>query len=239
MFYNLCTATEPFRYKRDRGSRLNTLDRFVSMQTCVMNHGPLTDCYGPVVYGGGEENCRTRGIYNSEQVNEPAVRAQQDCAAPNYDSSPYTDIPDLVDSEDEDDGEYVVVPKRFSHIFSKLMRKSGKEFAGMALPTNRSYDLSKEKGLLTVDNGATTTLTRSLHNMTDVKQKVTTIQLAGAGMSMKATHTGRKTYYAVDVTGTIRPITTKAFYVPDLEQDLLGGRALIKSKFRITMDADE
>ena len=75
--------------------------------------------------------------------------------------------------------------------------------------------------------------------MTDVKQKIITIQLAGEGMSMKATHTGRKTYYAVDATGTIRPITTKAFYVPDLEQDLLAGRALIKSKFRITMDEDE
>ena len=109
----------------------------------------------------------------------------------------------------------------------------------MALPTDKNYDLSKEKGLLTVDNGATTTLTRSLHNMTDVKQKVITIQLAGEGMSMKATHTGHKTYYAVDATGTIRPITTKALYVPDLEQDLLGGRALIRSKFRITMDEDE
>ena len=75
--------------------------------------------------------------------------------------------------------------------------------------------------------------------MSDVKQKVVTIQLAGAGMSLKSTHSGHKTYYAVDATGTIRPVTTRAFYVPDLEQDLLGGRALIKSKFRIIMDADE
>jgi hypothetical protein len=179
--------------------------------------------------------------YNSEQVNEPAVRAQQVCAAPNYDSAPYWDIPDLVESsdDDEDTDESMVVPKRFSHVFSKKQGKSGKEFAGMGLPTDKNYDLSKEKGLLTVDNGATTTLTRSLFNMTDVKQKIITIQLAGEGMSMKATHTGRKTYYAVDATGTIRPITTKAFYVPDLEQDLLAGRALIKSKFRITMDEDE
>ena len=41
-------------------------------------------------------------------MNEPAVRAQQDCAAPNYDSSPYGDIPDLLDSEDEDDGESIL-----------------------------------------------------------------------------------------------------------------------------------
>ena len=162
------------------------------------------------------------------------------CVAPNYDSAPHWDLPDLVESsdEDEDGDESMVVPERFSHVFPKKEGKSGKEFAGVALPIDKNYDLSKEKGLLTVDNGATTTLTRSLHNMTDVKQKVITIQLAGEGMSMKATHTGSKTYYAVDSTGTIRPITTKAFYVPDLEQDLLGGRALIKAKFRITMDED-
>ena len=115
--------------------------------------------------------------------------------------------------------------------FSKKTGNSEKEFAGMALPTDKNYDPSKEKGLLNVDNGATTTLSRSLHKMTGVKQRVITIQLAGEGMSMKATHTGRKTCYAVDATGTIRPITTKAFYVPNLEQDLLGGRALIRSKF--------
>jgi hypothetical protein len=35
--------------------------------------------------------------------------------------------------------------------------------------------------------------------------------------------------YAVDATEAIRPITTKAFHVPDLEQDLLAGRALVMS----------
>jgi len=172
-------------------------------------------------------------------VNEPAVRVQHQDVAPNYYATPYWDIPDLVESSDEDDDESIVVPKRFYHIFGKRTGKSEKVFAGMAMPTDKNYDLSKERGLLTVDNGATTTLTRSLYNMTDVKQKVITIQLAGEGMSMKATHSGRKTYYAVDATGTIRPITTKAFYVPELEQDLLGGRALIKSKIRIIMDEDE
>jgi hypothetical protein len=36
-----------------------------------------------------------------------------------------------------------------------------------------------------------------------------------------------------DVTGTIHPIKTKALYVPELKEDLLGGRALMKSKYSI------
>ena len=110
-----------------------------------MNHGPWADCYGPVVYGGGEENCGTHSSYNSEQVNEPAVRAQQVCVAPNYDTPPYWNIiPDLVESsdEDEDDDESMVVPKRFSHVFTKKTGESENEFAGMALPINKNYDLS-------------------------------------------------------------------------------------------------
>jgi hypothetical protein len=134
-----------------------------------------------------------------------------------------------------------VVPKIFQHVFVELNEcvNDEKHFAGMAQPTNRQYDLSKEQGLLTVDNGATMTLTKSLLNMTDVQQKVVTIQLTGAGMSLQSTHIGYKTYYAIDATGSIRPIETKAFDVPKLEQDLLGGRALIKSNYRITMNADE
>ena len=214
------------------------------MQTCVMNHGPCNECYGPVVYGGGEANCRTHEIYSSRQVNEPAERAQLVCAAPNFESIPQQDPSDLMYSSDEDEygDESIVLSRRFSHVFKKTEGNSWKEFAGVAaveLPTNKNYDLSKEKGLLTVDNGSTATLTKSLFNMTDVKQKVIDVQLAGEGMSIKASHVGRKTYYAVDVTGSIRPITTKAYYVPDLEQDLLSGRSLIKAKFRITMDADE
>jgi hypothetical protein len=46
-------------------------------------------------------------------------------------------------------------------------------------------------------------------------------------------------HHAADATGAIRPITTKAFYVPDLEQDLLAGRGLIMSKFWIIMDEDQ
>jgi hypothetical protein len=103
---------------------------------------------------------------------------------------------------------------------------------GMAKPleTGKVYDLSRENGLLTVDGGATSTLTRSLLNMTKVTPKVIKIHLAGEGMAIKSTHVGYKKHYIADVSGTIRPIKTKTLYVPELKEDLLGGRALMKSK---------
>ena len=154
-----------------------------------------------------------------------------------------------MESDDEDEAtavpEYendlMVVSRKFGHVFSEKLRKPTREFAGMAKPleTGKVYDLARENGLLTVDSGATSTLTRSLFNMTEVTPKVIKIHLAGEGMAIKSTHVGYKTYYVADVTGTIRPIKTKALYVPELKEDLLGGRALMKSKYRIIMDEDD
>ena len=107
------------------------------------------------------------------------------------------------------------------------------EFAGMAPPANRHDDMS---GLLTVDCGATTTITKELLNMSNVKPKVVTIQLAMAGATMKSTHVGIKTYYVYDRTGTLRPISTKAYYVKGLNQDLSGGSALINADYRVVLD---
>jgi hypothetical protein len=67
-----------------------------------------------------------------------------------------------------------MVPEKCSQVFYGY---NGTEFAGMALQANRPVDLS---GLLTVDCGATTTLTVSLNSMTDVRPKIVTIQLAMA-----------------------------------------------------------
>ena len=53
------------------------------------------------------------------------------------------------------------------------------------------------------------------------------ISLAGKEMSIKATDSGNKSYFIKDVTGAIHKCTTKAFFVPDLQHDLLGGRALV------------
>ena len=56
----------------------------------------------------------------------------------------------------DDDFETIVVPERFDHVFTKRTGESEKVFAGMALPTDRLYDLSKEPGLLTVESEWTT-----------------------------------------------------------------------------------
>ena len=117
--------------------------------------------------------------------------------------------------------------------------------AGMALPRDRSYDLDKESGLLTVENGATTILTRitrSLISVSYVERKVVKKYIwperACTLIHLMLITTFYKTYYVRDVPGSIQPVTTRIFYVPGLEQDLLGGWALIKAKFRIILNND-
>ena len=101
-----------------------------------------------------------------------------------------------------------------------------------------SLDLDQESQPLIVDCGATTTLTSTLFNMSNVKEKVIDIQMAGKGSVLYSSHSGDKTYHVLDVTGFVRSITTKAYYVRDLKRDLLGGRALTKSGFRVILDND-
>ena len=74
--------------------------------------------------------------------------------------------------------------------------------------------------------------------MTDLREKEVVIQLASKKNIMKSSYVGNKTYHVLDVTGSVpsRSITTKAYYVKDLKQDLLGGRALIDSDFRVILD---
>ncbi len=55
---------------------------------------------------------------------------------------------------------------------------------------------------------------------------------------MKTSHMGYKTYYVYNWTGTIRPITTKAYFDKELTQDLLGGRALTSERYRVILDND-
>ena len=73
--------------------------------------------------------------------------------------------------------------------------------------------------VLIVDNGETTTLSNSLFNMSNVQQCSVKISLAGKEMSIKATHSGIKSYLIKDVTRAIHKCTTKEFFVPDLQHD--------------------
>ena len=77
------------------------------------------------------------------------------------------------------------------------------EFAGMAKPNiaTANYDLDEDSEALIVDNGATTTLSNSLFNMSNSQQCSVKTSLAAKEMSIKATHSEYKPYFIKDVTG--------------------------------------
>ena len=153
---------------------------------------------------------------------------------PDYYSTPYDQTADYGPATcPKDEEEIIVIPEKFRHVFYGYDDEH--VFVGMANP-NEDPD---EEDLLTFDCGATTTVTESLYNMTDVVPKVVTIQLAMDGMTMKSSHIGIKTYYVYDRTGSIRPVKTKALYVRELKQDLLGGKALTNTNHRIVLDSDD
>jgi hypothetical protein len=52
-------------------------------------------------------------------------------------------------------------------------------------------------------------------------------------------HVGKKTHYVYDRTGTLRPVSTRAYYVKELNQDLLAGRGLTYADYRVILDKHE
>jgi hypothetical protein len=178
------------------------------------------ECPSTSHISGAKKNpkCGFKQVMIASELTNPVVTPKH------YSSQPYS-----APFESEELG-LIVVPDRFRHVFYGT---DVTEFAGMA-----ANDPVSTEGLLTTDCGATSTLTDSLFNMTNVEQKLITIQLAMDGATMQATHVGTKTYYVYDRTGTLRPVSTRAFYVKELKQDLLGGRALVKSNYRVILDKD-
>ena len=82
-------------------------------------------------------------------------------------------------------------------------------------------DYSKDKSVIVLDCGASTTVTGSLLNCTDVEVKNTIIETAKDGEGMTATHSCKKTYFVKNRLGDIISITTPAIYVRNLPQDLI------------------
>ena len=109
--------------------------------------------------------------FTPERVNEAS-------GDPNYltESCLYRDQDE---SEQDSDDVEVVVPKKFTFNFPQEGKYSELEFAGMANPIidNAEYDLEKETGVLTLDTGATTTLSNTLFN-SHVQQCSVKISLA-------------------------------------------------------------
>jgi hypothetical protein len=173
-------------------------------------------------------------MFEFSQVMSASDLTSSPVVYPDYYSTPYDQTADYGPATcPKDEEEIIVIPEKFRHVFYGYDDEH--VFVGMANP-NEDPD---EEDLLTFDCGATTTVTESLYNMTDVEPKVVTIQLAMDGMTMKSSHIGIKTYYVYDRTGSIRPVKTRALYVRELKQDLLGGKALTNTNYRIILDSDE
>ena len=186
-------------------------------------------CTAPFSFSNSEPT-----MFEFSQVMRASVLTPSPVVYPDYYSTPYDQTADYGPATcPKDEEEIIVNPEKFRHVFYGYDDEH--VFVGMANP-NEDPD---EEDLLTFDCGATTTVTESLYNMTDVVPKVVTIQLAMDGMTMKSSHIGIKTYYVYDRTGSIRPVKTKALYVRELKQDLLGGKALTNTNYRIVLDSDE
>jgi hypothetical protein len=97
---------------------------------------------------------------------------------------------------------------------------------------------SAEPEALCCDGGATSSLSSSLLNCSDVQERVVSIQTAQGGTVMLTSHVCLKTYFVRDRTGELRPITTKTYIVKGLKRDLLSGKALNRAGYRIILDED-
>jgi hypothetical protein len=97
---------------------------------------------------------------------------------------------------------------------------------------------SAEPEALCCDDGATSSLSSSLMNCSDVQERVVSIQTAQAGTVMLTSHVCLKTYYVRERTGELRPITTKTYIVKGPKRDLLSGKALNRAGYRIILDED-
>ena len=126
-----------------------------------------------------------------------------------------------------------------SESFAKLI-SGNTEFAGMANPKPKlTPETNSEDPLcLVCDCGATSTLTNSMINCTDVEERVVSIQTAQDGATMKSSHVCMKTYFTLSRAGEIVAISTRSYYVKSLQCDLLAGRALTRAGYRVVLDED-
>jgi hypothetical protein len=93
-----------------------------------------------VVHCGRKEKSEHCHEFDFYEVYEPTVRGQQEIVSPEYYSQPYSETAgEILRSLPE--CAIITIPARLAFIFKKS-EQSQKHFAGMALPTNKSYDLS-------------------------------------------------------------------------------------------------
>ena len=128
----------------------------------------------------------------------------------------------------------IKIHERFAHIYC-----NPKARAAMANPSDVAQsDYGQDKSVIVMDCGASTTVTGSLLNCTDIVEKITTVETAKDGEGMTATHSCIKTYFVRNRVGEMVTITTPAIFVRGLPQDLLSGKSVNQSKVRIILDED-
>jgi hypothetical protein len=124
--------------------------------------------------------------------------------------------------------------ERFAHIYCNTTAR-----AAMANPSDVAQtDYGKDKSVIVVDCGASTTMTGSLLNCSDIEERITTVETAKDGEGMTATHSCNKTYFVRNRVGEVVTITTPAIFVRGLPQDLLSGKAVNRNNVRIILDED-
>ena len=121
----------------------------------------------------------------------------------------------------EDDEITLIQERSAQYIFE------GKQFAFAAITSVHGDNA------LVVDGGATSTLTKSFDNCTQIRPKVVAIQTASGATAIYTSHVCSKTYFAIDRLGSLRPI------VPGLRYDLLSAKGLNKAGYRVIHDEDE
>jgi hypothetical protein len=111
--------------------------------------------------------------------------------------------------------EIITIPEGNQGIADVIFAKKECAFFG------RESELAKaEPEALCCDGGATSSLSSSFLNCSEVTERVVPIQTAQGGTVMLTTHVCLKTYFVRDRTGELRPITTKTYIVKNLKHDL-------------------
>ncbi len=90
-----------------------------------------------------------------------------------------------------------------------------------------------------VDCGASSTLTESLINTSDIENRVTIIETADGEERMRSTQKCIQTHLVRNQMGNPVPISIQALFVLGLHQDLIGGKVVNTSNILVILDDDD
>ena len=106
--------------------------------------------------------------------------------------------------------EIISIPERIANVIFEMEECA---FVGQESSDSTTPDA------LCCDGGATSSLSSSVMNCSEIVERVVPIQTAQGGTVMVTTHVCLKTYYVRDRTGEMRPITTKTYIVNNLKHE--------------------